>query len=394
MSTVAHVGMGSGSYIQQVNGIYTEEIGRKGQVDTDPEPRMALDAVQKNQLAKYFEDSALLPDAKPAEQLTALTHRFSAMDSALKLLTSRLQDMRMSGGDESQIQELMEKIRNLTEQQASLASILNNPDKGALKKYLDEWYDQKKKEDAQKDEDDKTDYQKAYEKANKVSEATKGFVMVELDHSLIRNSFSMGMTNQVYVGINNTLIASANFTACLAVDKSYNLLGEMKVQTSGGMTIRAKKHQTVNMDVEERTIRNSIDKIGTADHLYTIKTDRVGISHTYSSGKVIQNIGQGGLDCEVAGDYVVTAKTVSGRFPKIAFQAANNRMLVNERSVVIACPAENGVEVSSAASKVSVKNSKILAESAEVELRPHGPLKLSGSNVSLGNNSTLVIKIG
>lgn len=126
-ATKQHMGMTSQTYIQQVPGVYQQEIGCEGKVDVDPEARMAFQAAWDAQKARQLEQQALLPDVSEAVQLKALNAKLAARKKLMELLSHRIGVAQRDGSlDEAGLAALQKEWEKVSQGYAAMEAMLND----------------------------------------------------------------------------------------------------------------------------------------------------------------------------------------------------------------------------------------------------------------------------
>lgn len=90
IATVGHMGETSSSYIKQIPGVYTQEIGKSGKVGNDVTQAKAVKAAMAGNNANNLMAQALMPEVEPAVQMKALNAQQIAAAASMDMVSSML----------------------------------------------------------------------------------------------------------------------------------------------------------------------------------------------------------------------------------------------------------------------------------------------------------------
>lgn len=311
LATAGRVGLTGTSSIQQVPGVYHQEIGATGEVDQDPEPRLAFKAAQDAQLAKYLEEQALLPNAKPALQVKALAKKLAAAEAALALLAHRLKEAK--GAD-----PLDQDLINMLLQQHEAAT----SDKGTLAKL-------RKLLDAV-EKGDKTPEKALKESSEEIStkipwmnddEVTKvGDTPMTTTSSMgIVNTYALGINNTMSAALNNTISAAHNNNLALATSIDVLVGWANTVNVGLNMSVAVSRAKVLALDGKVEASTAFIRTAARDEAKIAARNQKIGQDELTALYRKL-NIGAG-YTCNMSGPYTVTGLTPNA---SITLSASSN----------------------------------------------------------------------
>lgn len=125
LSTTGHHGTTSSSYIMDIPGKYRHEVGHKGKVGLDPVAEQAVKQAIEANKAKALLEQALLPNASPAEQMSALNAKNSLIASTEILIATALAAaQKASPIDDVYIATLKKQAEQVTKAKKDMAALL------------------------------------------------------------------------------------------------------------------------------------------------------------------------------------------------------------------------------------------------------------------------------
>lgn len=395
MATKGHVGVTGTSYIQQVPGAYHLEIGRKGSVDTDPEPRLHVAAARQQAMAAWLDEQAAMPDAKPAQQRMALKGKRRMNEAWKALLMHRLGRLKLSdGADPDMAMRLRELLARVDEITGKIDDVLNASGDEALKKLFDEWLADKEQadkeaeeEETRKKEEQEKDFNHNAMKAlayyintfcSKVEESINAMFGVDLVN--ISNSISFGVSNSISASLSNSIAFSRSHSINYGSVKGVNLNEYGSVKLGDGTEILQKDKNEIVAGSRVTAVRSRDDKAVDVTENYGSQTKHVAGTYQLSANEVIEMVGEGGKVTRFIGPCRMVAATANSQ---LSFEHTAALVKVMRNGVMVSGDHEIFMQCGLGSTLQMGPHSVLLEGDASVDLISGAKIDLEAEIVSI-----------
>ncbi|WP_341666718.1 type VI secretion system Vgr family protein [Alcaligenes sp. SDU_A2] len=400
LSTKGHMGLLGRSFIQQVPGIYHLEVGNKGNVDTDPEPRERLKQAQDQAMADFLEEQACLPTATAPVQMKALAARRALLAQELAKLQARAQGA--AGGQAGmdgllkQLQALLAKLDNALEKLAKGQAVSDDPEKEGDgsdedKKDGDKAEKKKKKTSSEKFKELMDDVNSS---AKKVKEGTDGWVEASyvklpekvLDISLlnvspIKISTSLGAEMSASASLKSSIVVGYSVGIKYSGSKELDLRDYTKVELSDQSRITKGDEKKIILGAEKRVVRSQQNKVVDMTGTYGKQSITVANAYTLTSRTIKYIVGTGGMETQVAGKATVQGAPTS----LLSWEVLMSKIKISKAQVVIkAGNAGVILESMSTTGQLKVKDTVVYMKAPMIDV--------AGTNVRINGSASVNIK--
>lgn len=311
LATTAHTGLISSSYIHDVSAIFKQEIGQKGQVDLDPEPRLAFQQIKDKQMAAYLEEQACLPNATAPQQLKALAAKVKSYQSEKSMLDWMIENaLSKKEIDDELIKMLVEKKDSLNSKikdwDELITAIESNKEDEESKKKLKDIFVVKTADGSGKNDGDDAD-----KKDGMVNTFTTG----------VNNSFSLSLDNSFYCGRKNDVSLSQSFALNMGSEATINLNERLSYNLTSSTDFTAFENKQVNNDYDEISVNRKVKS--TNSTMDVIKQEEKSTSRSIT----VLN----GFDVDVGGTYKLRASPKGS----VDMQCGLSAMQLSDKDAVI-----------------------------------------------------------
>lgn len=417
MSTLGHMGLRGSSYIHQVPGVYHLEVGNKGDVDTDPEPRERLKQAQEEAMADFLDEQASLPTATPAMQMKALAARRALLAKLLAQLQA-LQKKQGGGQGEAgqnnnsaiaQLQALLSKIDAMTArlegrgQDSSLASggkeesehtsteNLPNNQNGQTQREECAGLLQQLKTSSTTGKFPKVGPVEIPEWAYKGKEyKTSGKnIPASFTFTPIKISTSIGTEFSASLSLKTSVVFGYSLSMKYSGSSELDLRDYKKVELSDKTRITKGEQKEIILGAETRTVRSKNDKVVDLTAEYGTQSTTVIGQYQLSSGSINYKVGAKGIHTTLVGDSSVMG---IGPKTKISWTVSPTQLEVDGTGIK-AKGGPSGVSLQSSLGKgeVTVTDASVTIKAAIFDMDAT-TVKMQGKVVSIGADGVLKLQ--
>lgn len=401
LSTQGHMGLLGRSFIQQVPGVYHLEVGNKGNVDTDPEPRERLKQAQNQAMADFLEEEASLPTATAPVQMKALEAKRALLAQMLAQLQKNAQAT--AGGQPDldgalkQLQALLAKLDSALDRLEQGKSVSEEPKKEGEAAGEDTG----DKKDTTEEKKEKTSSEKFKElmdeinqSAKRVKEGTDGWVDVSyikapekvLDISLlnvnpIKISTSLGAEVSASASLKSSITVGYSVGIKYSGSKELDLRDYTKVELSDQSRITKGDEKKIILGAEKRVVRSQSTKVVDMEGTYGKQSITVANAYSLTSRTIKYVVGTGGMDTLVAGNATVTGAPTS----LLSWEVLISKIKISKAQVVIkAGNAGVILESMSMTGQLKVKDTVVYMKAPMIDV--------AGQNVRINGTASVNIK--